>query len=509
MPRRLPLFYGKKEEEKGEDKMLEVTELSGGYHNNLVLDSISFQVNKGEFFGILGPNGSGKTTLLSMMSGVLGYQSGSIKIKGKDIREYSAKELARVIAVLPQHSSLAFSYTVKETVALGRYAHQKGWFHTWSEEDEAIVQQVMEQTGVAQFSEYHFEELSGGERQRVLLAQALAQEPEILFLDEPTNHLDLSYQKGLLDLLKKMAIEQQLTVISIFHDLNLASLYCNHLMLLEKGRIKVNDIPNEVLKQERIQQVYRTTIEKHPHPSIPRPQMFIVPEQHATEMEPIVINEQYIKVSAERITLQSPISLRTMSSGVTGAGVGWYQTFVNRHVSLQYNCENHVEEMTDYLRQHGFEPSETVGMMTAVYLEAVSYRFLQKDDFSLFVVVTAGVGNAVDASLADQHSSEPRPGTINTWVFVNGDMAEEAFIHAIVTATEAKVKALHELDVKDPVTNTLATGTSTDSILIAATQRGVTLQYAGTITPLGKLISRGVYDCTVEAIEKHRQRVKS
>jgi iron complex transport system ATP-binding protein len=503
----LPLFYYK-EEEKGEDEMLEVIELSGGYHQKPVLNSVSFRVNKGEFFGILGPNGSGKTTLLSMMSGVLAYQAGSIKIKGTDLREYSAKELAQVMAVLPQHTSLAFSYTVKETVSLGRYAHQKGWFPTWSDEDERMVQKVMKQTGVSNFSEYHFEELSGGERQRVLLAQALAQEPEILFLDEPTNHLDLSYQKGLLDLLKRMAIEQQLTVISIFHDLNLAGLYCDRLMLLEQGRIKVNDSPNEVLKQEQIQQVYQTTIEKHPHPSIPRPQMFIVPEQLDTEKELIVINEEYVVVSNERITLHSPISLRTMSSGVTGSGMGWHQTFVNRHVPLTYSCENHVEEMMDYLRKHGFELSETVGMMTAVYLEAVSYRFLQRDDFSLFVVVTAGVGNAVDAALADQHSSAPRPGTINTWIFVNGHLAEEAFIQAIVTATEAKVKALHELDVKDPVTNTLATGTSTDSMLIAATQRGKKLSYAGTITPLGKLISRGVYDCTVEAIEKNRQRVK-
>lgn len=488
--------------------MLEVTEVSGGYHNKAVLDSISFHVNKGEFFGILGPNGSGKTTLLGMLSGVLSNQSGSIQIKGKDIREYSAKELARVIAVLPQHSSLAFSYTVKETISLGRYAHQKSWFHTWTEEDEQIVEKVMEQTGVADFSGYHFEQLSGGERQRVLLAQALAQEPEILFLDEPTNHLDLSYQKGLLDLMKKMAIEQQLTVISIFHDLNLAGLYCDRLMLLENGHIKAIDLPDEVLKQEQIQQVYQTTLEKHPHPSIPRPQMFIVPEQHVTEKEYIVINEECISVSDEMITLHSPISLRTMSSGVTGSGVGWHQTFVNRHVSLDYSHENHIEEMTDYLRKHGFEPSETVGMMTAVYLDAGSYRFLQAGDFSLFVVVTAGVGNAVDASLADQHSSAPRPGTINTWVFVNGHLAEEAFIHAIVTATEAKVKALQELKVKDPVTNTLATGTSTDSILIAATQRGTKLQYAGTITPLGKLISRGVYDCTIEALEKNRQRVK-
>ena len=169
--------------------------------------------------------------------------------------------------------------------------------------------------------------------------------------------------------MKKMAIEQQLTVISIFHDLNLASLYCDRLMLLENGRIKVNDIPNEVLKQERIQQVYHTTIEKHPHPSIPRPQMFIVPDQHDIEIESIVINEENITVSDEMITLQSPISLRTMSSGVTGAGVGWHETFVNRHVSLDYSRENHVEEMTDYLKKHGFEPSKTVGMMTAVYLE--------------------------------------------------------------------------------------------------------------------------------------------
>lgn len=488
--------------------MLTVSELSGGYQNKAVLESVSFQVNKGEFFGILGPNGSGKTTLLSMLSGILPYKTGTIQIKGKDVKEYSAKELARVIAVLPQHSSVAFSYTVKETISLGRYAHQKGWFHSWSEEDEQIVEKVMEQTGVAAFSEYKFEELSGGERQRVLLAQALAQEPEILFLDEPTNHLDLSYQKGLLDLMKKMTTEQNLTVISIFHDVNLAGLYCDRLMLLEHGRVKANDIPNEVLTQEKIQAVYHTTIEKHPHPSIPRPQMFIVPDQLDIDKEYIQINEEYIKVSDEMITLQSPIQLRTMSSGVTGSGVGWHQTFVNRHVSLKYSHQNHLEEMTDYLKQHGFEPSKTVGMMTAVYLENVSYRFLQGDHFSTFVVVTAGVGNAVDASLADRHSSEYRPGTINTWVFVNGHMAEEAFIHAIVTATEAKVKALQELQVKDPVTNTIATGTSTDSMLIAATQRGEKLQYAGTITPLGKLISRGVYDCTIEAVEKSRQRVK-
>ena len=106
--------------------MLEVKGLTGGYHNKAVLDSVSFDVHKGELFGILGPNGSGKTTLLSMLSGVLDYKGGSVRISGRDLKDYSSKQLAQVIAVLPQHSSLAFSYTVKETVSLGRYAHQSG-----------------------------------------------------------------------------------------------------------------------------------------------------------------------------------------------------------------------------------------------------------------------------------------------------------------------------------------------------------------------------------------------
>lgn len=489
--------------------MLTVKELTGGYDNTNVLNSISFDVHKGELFGILGPNGSGKTTLLGMLSGVLDYKAGTISVKGKNLQEYSAKQLAQVIAVLPQHSSLAFSYTVKETVSLGRYAHQKGWFHSWTSEDEDIVQRVMRQTGVAEFQDMHFERLSGGERQRVLLAQALAQEPEILFLDEPTNHLDLSYQKELLDLMKKMAKEKQLTIISIFHDLNLAGLYCDRLMLLEKGQVQVIDVPNEVLRQERIQEVYRTEIEKHPHPALPKPQMFIVPEKDSSELSPLEINETYLTLGSEFLHVCSPIPLRTMSSGVTGAGTGWYQHFVNRHVHYDYKCEDHIGEMTDYLKTHGVEPQETVGMMTAVFLDTVSYRFLRDREFSIFVMVTAGVGNAIDASLADKHSWTSTPGTINTWVFVNAHLAEEAFIHSIVTATEAKVKALHDLQVLDTVTNTWATGTSTDSILIAATQRGAALQYAGTITPLGKLISRGVYDCTVEAIENSRKRKDS
>lgn len=193
--------------------MLNVQHVSGGYATEPILHDISFEVKKGDLFGILGPNGSGKTTLLKMISRILPIQSGKIEIAGKDLQSLSAKQLAQTVAVLSQHTADSFSYTVKETVSLGRYAHQKGWFQTWSAYDEEIVQKVMVQTGVSLLQNKNIQELSGGEKQRVFLAQALAQEPEILLLDEPTNHLDLSYQKELLDLLKQWTIEKQLTVI--------------------------------------------------------------------------------------------------------------------------------------------------------------------------------------------------------------------------------------------------------------------------------------------------------
>ena len=484
--------------------MLKVKELTGGYAEEPVIHSLSFAVRKGELFGILGPNGSGKTTLLHMISGIMRSDTGSIYIKGLPIQSYSAKQLARTVAVLPQHSSQTFSYTVKETVSLGRYAHQSGWLNTWTEEDERIVQEVMEQTGVLAFQDKSMNELSGGEIQRVMLSQALAQQPEILLLDEPTNHLDLSYQKDLLDMMKKWSVEKGLTVISIFHDLNLAALYCDNLLLLEKGRIQIIDTPNNVLQQERIQHVYKTKIEKHPHPVLPKPQMFIVPEKQAGDNQEIKIEQRYVTQTEEYILLRSPIPLRTMSSGVTGAGTGWHDTFVNRHVNHDYNCEDHLEEMNLFLQERGFDPAETVGMMTAVDLRYAVYQFYQDRDFSIFIIVTAGVGNAVDASRASEHTEDSSPGTINTWIFINAKLAEEAFIHSIVTATEAKVKALMQLNVMDFITHSSATGTSTDSVLVAATQRGSFLPYGGTATPLGKLIGKGVYECTMKALQKNQ-----
>ncbi|PLT35942.1 adenosylcobinamide amidohydrolase [Bacillus sp. V5-8f] len=489
-------------------ELLKIKNITGGYSGETVVDRVSFEVKKGELFGVLGPNGSGKTTLLKMISGVKPFEQGEISFKGKRIEEYSARDLAKTIAVLPQHSTQAFSYTVKETVTLGRYAHQRSWLQSWNARDEEMVQTAMKQTGIASFADHHLDELSGGERQRVFLAQALAQEPEILLLDEPTNHLDLSFQKELLDQLKHWSVERQLTVVSIFHDLNLAGLFCDRLLLLEEGRINRIGTPLEVLQQERIESVYQTNIKRLTHPAVPKPQMVLMPEDTDPVGKKIVINENFLKVTDHFIQVQTPILLKTLSSGITGSGFGWHHTFINRHVDHNYDCTNHIEEMTEYLKANGFIPEETVGMMTAVNVKDAACQFYEEDGIQVFIVVTAGTGNAVDVTSSKRTSYKPAPGTINAWVFIAGLLSETAFVQSMITATEAKVKALFDMGVKDPVTGTLATGTSTDSLLIASSQRGESVQYAGSITPLGQLIGKGIYECVRNSLENYKSRYR-
>lgn len=218
------------------------------------------------------------------------------------------------------------------------------------------------------------------------------------------------------------------------------------------------------------------------------------------------IGKDHLQLGKEMIVLDSPIPLKSISAGVTGAGMGCYQRFVNRHVDKEYNYDDHKQEMAQFLKERGFDPNETVGMMmTAVKLSHATYEEWLGHGFSIFIVVTAGTGNAVDASLGTKHLARLKPGTINTWVFVNGKLTNEAFIQSIVTATEAKTKALHEMQIIDPITQTLATGTSTDSILIASSQRGRELEFAGSISDLGALIGQGVFSCTKNALKKTRR----
>ena len=486
--------------------MLTVKHLTGGYDEKPILKDVSFSVQKGEFFGVLGPNGSGKTTLLKMLTGVHPFQKGEVFVKDKRIQAYSPKERARMIAVLPQASELSYSYTVKEIVSLGRYAHQRGLLKTLTSKDEEKIEHAMKQTDVLRFAHKPLQALSGGEKQRVYLAQALAQEPKLLFLDEPTNHLDLAYQKQLLDMLRKWTEENELTVVAVFHDLDLASLYCDRLMLLNDGIVEKLAAPAEVLREDTIEDVYQIKTKRLIHPERSRTLLTILPEKMREDERHISFKNIPIKQTEEYIAVQFPYPLKTLSSAVVGSGLAWKQIFVNRHVSKDYHCDDPVSDMLEFLEKRNFNREDSVAMMTAVALSNYSKRYVKQSSFELLVIVTAGVENAVDVSKASEHIwEEEKIGTINTWVFINGQLSEEAFIQAVMTATEAKAKALFDERIPDPVTNTPATGTSTDSILISATQRGEMFAYAGTITPLGKAIGQAVYECTVEAVRKGRQ----
>ncbi|PWA12218.1 hypothetical protein DCC39_07240 [Pueribacillus theae] len=206
------------------------------------------------------------------------------------------------------------------------------------------------------------------------------------------------------------------------------------------------------------------------------------------------------------IKIEFPYALKTLSSAVIGSGLSWKKAFVNRHVDKDYNCDDPMRDMLRFIKNYGLKADDSIAMLTAAHLQNLGKCYIKNEEFELFVIVTAGVGNSVDVSQAKKHEWLKHPiGTINCWVFINGYLAEEAFIHALMTATEAKSKAFFDEKVMDPVTKTIATGTSTDSMLIAATQQGAKHQYAGTITTIGKEIGEAVYKCTVEAIRKSRR----
>lgn len=482
--------------------MLEISGLTGGYGDKNIVKNVSFNVNKGSMLGILGPNGSGKSTLMKLISGVLPSASGDVKIDGKSIAEFPAKELARKMAVLPQLHAHAFAHTVRETVSLGRYPHQGGWFSSWSKEDELAVMEAMSLMDISHYEKTQIDRISGGEQQRVFVAQALAQDAGILLLDEPTNHLDINHQKELLDTIKKQAIEKELTIVSIFHDINLASMYCDQLLLLDRGEVVRIGEPHEVVREQDIEAVYKTRVSNHPHPELPKPQITLLPGVKRQSAE-IFIRAEDIIISEEMVHYQSPMPLKTVSSAVVNAGSGWFRNFMNRHVDALYNIDNSVEEMSEFIEKMGLKTTDTVGMMTAVQTQHAIIKEYKGPFGTIVIAVTAGVGNGVDVSKAVARTI--RVGTINTWIMVNGTLSDEAFIQAMITATEAKTKALQQERVLDPLTGTIATGTSTDSCLVAATQQGEYLPYAGPITEVGKLIGTGVFECTVEAIKLYRE----
>lgn len=239
--------------------MLQVNHVFCGYQAKKVLKDISFSVSQGERLCILGPNGCGKTTLLRAIAGVLPYR-GSIMADGLEIKEAKRNQIAQKVALMSQLSSISFSYTVYETVLLGRYVYLKrGIFTSESETDKKLVLDSLQQTGLLELKDSQISELSGGQLQRVFLARVFVQDPEIILLDEPTNHLDLKYQIALIQSLKEWATQKRRCVVGVFHDINFALSFADRLLLLNQGELVADDKTDQ-FNLQLLSQVYEIDI---------------------------------------------------------------------------------------------------------------------------------------------------------------------------------------------------------------------------------------------------------
>jgi iron complex transport system ATP-binding protein len=245
--------------------MISIRNISAAYSATEVLQSVSLELARGEVLGLIGPNGSGKTSLIRAISAGLKTSAGSILIDGNDLHSLSDSERARLMAVVPQSAQLPPAFTVWECASLGRTPHLS-WLGHMGPRDEAHVEYALKATETWSLKDRRVGELSGGEQQSVLLARALAQDCPALLLDEPTAHLDLHHQVSLLELVHKLAHEQNLAVLIAMHDLNHAALYADRVALLVGGSVRATGTPREVLTVELLQNAYQVPLLIHPHP---------------------------------------------------------------------------------------------------------------------------------------------------------------------------------------------------------------------------------------------------
>lgn len=259
---------------------LEVNGLTFGFgrkgvaETSPVLKNISLTISSGEVLGILGPNGSGKSTLLKVLMNILNPQGGSVALFGDPYTFLSQSQITRRVAFVPQETQQAFPFTINEMVLMGRYPHHnRTWGLGWeSPQDRAVAIQAMKDLDVAHLGTRLITDVSGGERQRAVIARALAQEPEVLLLDEPTAFLDLHHQLDIARIIRDLNRTRGLTVVLVSHDLNLASQYCDRVMLMKGGEIATIGSPQHVISREYLEPVYgcQVLIDSHPQSGVPR-----------------------------------------------------------------------------------------------------------------------------------------------------------------------------------------------------------------------------------------------
>ncbi|GFN31796.1 ABC transporter ATP-binding protein [Paenibacillus xylaniclasticus] len=254
--------------------MIETKRLGRTIAGSVILHNISIAFSKPGMYGIIGPNGAGKTTLLRLLSGVERPTEGEVLLDGKSISVWPRKQLARTMAVVQQGGLPPAAYSVRDTVAMGRYPYQ-GWFGDEKEDAGLIIEEGLHRMKLMHLSSRTLDTLSGGERQRVALAQMMVQNPRIVLLDEPTTYLDVGFQLQLLEAVLEWQRERDLIVITVLHDLNLASLYCDELVVMKEGALYAVGSPEQIVTSELVRSVYGAEADVIAHPDGEAPQIVL------------------------------------------------------------------------------------------------------------------------------------------------------------------------------------------------------------------------------------------
>tara|TARA_Y100001978_G_C23681209_1_gene429148 strand:- start:237 stop:1010 length:774 start_codon:yes stop_codon:yes gene_type:complete len=235
---------------------LKLENYSAGYKDNIIIKNINLSVNSGEWLGVIGSNGSGKSTLIKGIMGIIKSFRGNIYLKEKDIKLFTKRRIAQTISFLPQQLNSNLMITVKELVALGRSPYKEFWEFDLNKNDQEKINQSLNLVDMYDLKDNLINQISGGQCQRAYLALALAQDPEILILDEPTNALDLKYQLKFLEIVNKLKVKSNISIITILHDLNLASRFSDKILALKDGHLAGFGSSNELINEKFIKSIF-------------------------------------------------------------------------------------------------------------------------------------------------------------------------------------------------------------------------------------------------------------
>jgi len=252
--------------------MIEINDLTCGYGDMDVLHGITLRIERQDFAVILGPNGAGKSTLLYALNGYLQRRQGTILIRGKALEHWHKKDLAKVIALIPQETAMPFDYTVEEMVLMGRYPWLE-LMQSYSAQDLQIASDIMQKLDLTALKDRFYSQLSGGEKQRVLLARALAQQTEVILLDESLSQLDINHQVEFMQLLCGINKQDGKCIILVSHNINLAANVSSHLIFLKNGRLLAHGAPAEVITQEKLKELFEIELTLMNNPLSRRPNL--------------------------------------------------------------------------------------------------------------------------------------------------------------------------------------------------------------------------------------------